>query len=153
MESLESVENLKAVSFIVQPIVHVTPGRTRKQVRYAQGSKDLSRSPAKSSRRDPYSDSQPRAGSTGRGHCATERLSGMIFQTEVDLSAKVEYSPMKRLPRDSTQLKSTPVLKMDSQLLTRSSLYSRSARRQDANLYMPRVEVRALSRGRSIQHL
>lgn len=153
MESLESVENFKVASFIVPPIIHVTPGRVRTQVNCAQSYKDVSQSAAKIGRKDSCSHKQPLADRTERTHCTTERLSGNIFQTEVSFPAKVEYTPIKRLTRESTPLRSASVLKIDSSLMTRSTLYSRSARRQEANLRMPKVEVPALSRGRSFQHL
>jgi CRP-like cAMP-binding protein len=70
-----------------------------------------------------------------------------IFKTEIDALAKREYtaSPIK-VP--SEVLPMSLYTKIETKKLTRTSLYSMSARRQASNLYLPKVEVRSLSRRR-----
>mmetsp|Transcript_31922 Transcript_31922/g.54991 ORF Transcript_31922/g.54991 Transcript_31922/m.54991 type:complete len:509 (+) Transcript_31922:1417-2943(+) len=88
--------------------------------------------------------------------CVTERTTDPIFQTEVtELSPRVADSPLKRTSsKDISPQKSIPMPKLEIQNLPiRSCLFSRSARRQTANLYMPKIELRKMSYVRSVSRL
>lgn len=87
----------------------------------------------------------------------TERSVGAdpIFQTELQENSQVlQETPLKRSFRENSPEKSLPLPKLNMQPLpVRVALFSRSARRQASNLYIPKIVAHKLSRARSTSRL